>query len=107
MRGADGHLPIYTILTDAIGYGIGTFGEGPLAADGVYTAEAADAHQQNKPPPQTGNVAEAAPVVAVNPRRSNTAGRTGSILLVQLYLKRQTGALRIDPIDDVDTWEEL
>jgi hypothetical protein len=89
------------------GYCIGTFGEGPLAADGVRTAKAADAHPQNKPLPQARNVAEAAPVVAVNPRRPNTAGRTGSILLVQLYFKCQTGALRIDPIDDVETWEEL
>jgi hypothetical protein len=88
-------------------YCIGTFGEGPLATDGVYTAEAADAHQQNKPPPQTRNVADAAPVVAVNPRRQNTAGRTASVLLVQLYLKCQTGTLRIDAIDDVETWEEL
>ncbi|KJB89974.1 hypothetical protein N826_08820 [Skermanella aerolata KACC 11604] len=89
------------------GYGIGTFGEGPLAADGVYTAEAADAHQKNKPLPQARNVAEAAPVVAVNPRRPNTAGRTGSILLIHLYSECKTRALRIDPIDDVETWEEL
>jgi hypothetical protein len=89
------------------GCGIGTFGEGPLAADRVCTSEAADAHPQNKSLPQTRNVAEAAPVVAVNPRRPNTAGRTGSILLVQLYLKYQTWALRIDPIDDVETWEKL
>ncbi|EWY40690.1 hypothetical protein N825_32710 [Skermanella stibiiresistens SB22] len=50
------------------GYGIGTFGKGPLAADEVYIAEAADAHQKNKLTSQTENVAEAAPVVAVNPR---------------------------------------
>ena len=50
------------------GYGIGTFSEGPPAADGVYTAEAAHTHQKNKLTFQTGNVAEAAPVVAVNPR---------------------------------------
>ena len=30
------------------GYCIGTFGKGPPAADGVYTAEAAHAHQKNK-----------------------------------------------------------
>ena len=73
----------------------------------IDTAKAPDAHPQNKSLPQTGNVAEAAPVVAVNTRRPNTAGRTGSIFLVQLYLKCQAGALRIDPIDDVETWEEL
>jgi hypothetical protein len=89
------------------GYGIGTFGEGPLAADGVRTAKAADAPQQNKSLPQTRKVAEAAPVVAVNPHRPNIAGRTGSILLAELYLKCQAGALRIDPIDDVETWEDL
>ena len=89
------------------GYGIGTFGEGPLAADGVYTTEAADAHQQNKPLPQTRNVAEAAPVMAVNPSRMNAADRTAGVHLIQLYLKCQTGALRIDPIDEVETWEEL
>ena len=50
------------------GYCIGTFGEGPLATDGVYTAEAADAHPQNKLSPHTRNIAEVAPVVAVNPR---------------------------------------
>jgi hypothetical protein len=89
------------------GYCIGTFSEGPLTADGVYTSEAADAPLQNKPSPQTRNVAEAAPVVAVNPLRPNAANGTGSILLVQLYLKCQTVASKIDPIDEVETWEEL
>lgn len=56
------------VASPGLSYYIGTLGEGPLAADGVYTAEAANAHQKNKLTSQTGNVAEAAPVVAVNPR---------------------------------------
>jgi hypothetical protein len=56
------------VASPGLSYCIGTLGEGPLAADGVYTPEAADAHQKNKLTSQTGNVAEAAPVVAVNPR---------------------------------------
>ena len=45
------------VASPGLSYYIGTFGEGPLAADGVYTAEAADAHQKNKLTSQTGNVA--------------------------------------------------
>ena len=43
------------------------FGERPFPADGVDAAEAADAYPQNKLTSQTGNVADAAVVVAVNP----------------------------------------
>lgn len=80
-------------------------GKRALAAGRIDAPEAADAHHQDQRAPETREITEAAPVVAVNPGRPDAAGRAGSACMIRLYPERNAAASRIDPIDDMKVLE--